>query len=118
MSKHEWKEFALHVINNWFLVRKTMYFILIKDIYFCNKKQKIMIKYQCSNKRIGDTISIDEFMQSPLKHATHPDQMLLIGVQLERQINLIQKFSNTDIEATTHLTRFKQVFYSSDDTKK
>lgn len=117
MSKPEWKEFALHIINNWFLVRKSMYFILIKDIYFCNKKQKILIKYQCSNKRIGDTISIDEFMRSPLKHATHPDQMLLIGLQLERQLNALQKSSNSDRVATEQLTRFKQVFYNAD-TKK
>lgn len=91
MIKLEWKEFALQIINNWFLIRKSMYFILIKDIYFCDKKQLIMIKYQCSNKRIGDIISIEEFMQSPLKHATHPNQMLQIGVALERHLNTITK---------------------------
>ena len=113
MSKPEWKEFALDIINNWFLIRRSMYFILIKDIYFCDKKQKIMIKYQCSNKRIGDTISIVEFMQSPLKHATHPDQLLQIGIELERQLNKLQKHQHQ--QERNQLTRFKKVFYNNND---
>ncbi|RUQ96642.1 hypothetical protein [Legionella septentrionalis] len=115
MSKAEWKEFALHIINNWFLIRRSMYFILIKDIYFCDKKQQIMIKYQCSNKRIGDIISITEFMQSPLKHATHPDQMLQIGIELERQLNNLKKHTHPNSEAKNQLTRFKRVFYNEEE---
>lgn len=95
-GRYEWKELALHIINNWILVRRSMYFILIKDIFYCNKKREIMIKYQCSNKRIGDVISLSEFMQSPLKNATHPDQMIQIGMQLERQLNLLQEQNSKD----------------------
>lgn len=114
MYKIEWKEFAIQIINNWFSIRKSMYFVLIKDILFCEKKQEIMIKYQCANKRIGDVIPLIEFMQSPLKHATHPDQMLYIGIQFEKLLNFLQKKPDTQTKIQTDIKRFKQVFYHND----
>lgn len=115
MHTNEWKDFALNFVHNWFFVRRSMYFIIIKDILFCNKKRKIMVKYQCVNKRLGDTIPIEEFMSSPLKHATHPDQIFYIGTQTERLSNLINTMDKAHADDfKEELNRFKRIFHSGD----
>jgi|GEM_PF-6333218 len=115
MQDLEWKNIVIKLLNNWFSLRKSMYFIVIKDIYLCPKTNRIMIKYQCSNKRIGDNITLEDFMKSPLKHATYPDQMFHIGVQTER---MIEHFKNTkqSPENIQPLLRFKKIFYNSHGT--
>ena len=111
-NTNQWKDSLINVVNNWFSLRKSMYFIVIKDIFYCKNTKKIMVKYQCVNKRIGDTIAVDKFMSSPLKHATHPDQIMQIGMQIERAINILEKQKTESSEQKKEiLSRFKRVFH-------
>lgn len=112
MHSNEWKEKVVQLIHSWLSLRKTMYFIIIKDIFLHEPTKKIMIKYQCLNKRIGDTITIENFMSSPLKHATHPDQIFQIGMKLEKLLNNLTKHNVQDLEDKKELlVRFKRVFH-------
>ena|SRR3990167_8303426 len=110
MSNEQLKNIIITTINNWFSLRKTMYFILIKDIFYCEKQKKIMIKYQCPNKRLGDTIPMDTYMQSALKHATHPDQLVELGMKIEKILNLLTQ-STIRADLQEELQRFKKVYY-------
>src|SRR5262245_59105948 len=104
------KEFFISLIDNWLSLRKSMYFIVIKDIFLCHQKNQILIKYKYQNKRIDNTISIEDFMMSPLKHAVHPDQMLQIGMEVERSLSQLRKaiINNEDLRKIRTL---KRVFY-------
>lgn len=112
MYTKDWKNLVIGILNSWFFIRKSMYFIAIKDIFFCNKKRQIMIKYQCLNKRIGAIISLEEYMSSPLKHATYPDQLFHIGMQTEKFLSEIQNCKpRIDTQMQDQLSRFKRIFY-------
>lgn len=111
MYENEGKNIFLNFICSWFAIRKSMYFILIRDIFYCENNKQIMIKYQCSNKRIGDIVSLESFMQSPLKHATHPEQLFHLGIQAERFLSKIRNTKNSSSDMQDQLTRFKRLFY-------
>ena len=89
--------------------KQAVYIILIKDLYICPENQELTVNYQCTKQsNINGTLPLTEFMQSPLKHATHPNQLLQLGLQAA---HCIAELDNSDITAANR-RRCKRVFYT------
>ena len=88
--------------------KQAVYIILIKDLYMCPKNQELTVNYQCTEQSISGTLSLTKFMQSPLKHATHPNQLLQLGIQVA---HCLADIDNTAMTNTNH-RRCKRVFYT------
>ncbi len=87
--------------------KQAVYIILINDLYICPKNEELTVNYQCTKQNIRGTLSLAEFMQSPLKHATHPNQLLQLGLQAAL---CITDLDNSDISEANR-RRCKRVFY-------
>ncbi len=106
------QEKITHRLSRWLQGRQPMYFILIKDIFFCHKSKQIQITYASLHPRLNGTMSLQQFMHSPLQHATHPEQLLRMGMETARHLHEVDL---AKIAKQRHSERrFKRVFYPPD----
>ncbi len=85
---------------------------LIKILaFYKEKKNKLMVKYQYSNKRVVDIVTLEDFLDSPLIHVIHPLQLYYLGFDSSNFLSSNKKDPEIDDpNGSSKGGRFKRVF--------
>ena len=78
--------------------------------FYSDEDNNFLIKYQYRNKRVADTINLDDFMNSPLIYGTHPTQMYYLGYDTSNFLHAMTPPSGRTPDSKGKKSRFKRFF--------
>lgn len=80
--------------------------------FFCDEKNNFQIKYQYANKRVVGTISLTDFLKSPLMYAIDPMQIYQLGFNVSEFLMRLETPNNTETPQKPSIFKLlKRVFY-------
>jgi len=86
---------------------RSPYFVKIYDLY-STEDEGVLVKYHIINTRITNTISVHEFVNTPLIFGVHPYQLYLLGYDEGAYSEKLKSISAPTINSKS--PRFKRRF--------